>query len=95
MASGFPSSREQCARFRLTRSCDGEIVTCEDTGWGDFGELQVAKRADRPYVAGRGRDWVKVKRRRSIYCVVVRLAGELATPKLVLGLRHPDGRLHH
>ena len=26
----------------------------------------VAKRADRPYVAGRGRDWVKVKRQRSV-----------------------------
>ena len=40
----------------------------------------VAKRADRPYVAGRGRDWIKVKRQRSVDCVVVGLAGELATP---------------
>jgi ATP dependent DNA ligase domain len=55
----------------------------------------VAKRADRPYVAGRGRDWVKVKRQRSVDCVVVGLAGELATPKLVLALQHSDGRLHH
>ncbi len=55
----------------------------------------VAKRADRPYVAGRGRDWVKVKRQRSVDCVVVGLAGELVTPKLVLALRHADGRLHH
>ena len=38
-----------------------------------------AKRADRPYVAGRGRDWVKVKRQRSVDCVVVGLAGELGT----------------
>jgi ATP-dependent DNA ligase len=53
----------------------------------------VAKRADCPYVAGRGRDWVKVKRQRSVDCVVVGLAGELATPKLVL--RHADSRLHH
>src|ERR1051326_489174 len=35
----------------------------------------VAKRTDRPYVAGRGRDWVKVKRQRSVDCVVVGLAG--------------------
>jgi ATP-dependent DNA ligase len=55
----------------------------------------VAKRADRPYVAGRGRDWIKVKRQRSVDCVVVGLAGEMATPKLVLALRHADGRLHH
>jgi len=55
----------------------------------------VAKRADRPYVAGRGRDWVKVNRQRSVDCVVVGLAGELATPKLVLALRDADGRLHH
>jgi ATP-dependent DNA ligase len=55
----------------------------------------VAKRTDRPYVAGRGRDWVKVKRQRSVDCVVVGLAGELATPKLVLALQHADGRLHH
>jgi ATP-dependent DNA ligase len=55
----------------------------------------VAKRADRPYVPGRGRDWIKVKRQRSVDCVVVGLAGELATPKLVLALQHADGRLHH
>src|SRR2546428_1743361 len=50
----------------------------------------VANRADRPYVGGRGRDWVKVKRQRSVDCVVVGLAGELATPRLVLALRHAD-----
>jgi ATP-dependent DNA ligase len=55
----------------------------------------VAKRADRAYAAGRGRDWIKVKRQRSVDCVVVGLAGELATPKLVLALQHADGRLHH
>jgi ATP-dependent DNA ligase len=55
----------------------------------------IAKRADRPYVAGRGRDWIKVKRQRSVDCVVVGLAGEMATPKLVLALRHVDGQLHH
>ena len=55
----------------------------------------VAKRADRPYVVGRGRDWVKVKRQRSVDCIVVGLAGDLATPKLVLAPPHADGRLHH
>ncbi len=47
----------------------------------------VAKRADRPYVSGRGRNWVKVKRQRTMDCVVVGIAGEMATPKLVLALR--------
>jgi ATP-dependent DNA ligase len=55
----------------------------------------VAKRVDRPYTSGRVRDWVKVKRQRTVDCVVVGLAGEAATPKLVLALRHADGRLHH
>jgi ATP-dependent DNA ligase len=55
----------------------------------------VAKRVDRPYVAGRGRDWVKVKRQRTIECAVVGVTGDLSAPRLVLGLRHDDGRLHH
>jgi ATP-dependent DNA ligase len=55
----------------------------------------VAKRADRPYVAGRSRDWVKVKRQRTVECVVVGVAGDVATPRLVLALWHSDGRLHH
>ena len=55
----------------------------------------VAKRADRPYVSGRARDWVKVKRQRTVDCVVVGIAGELGAPKLVLALNHADSRLHH
>ena len=55
----------------------------------------IAKRIDRPYVAGRGRNWVKVKRHRTIDCAVVGIAGDLSSPRLVLGLRHADGRLHH
>ena len=37
----------------------------------------------------------QVKRQRSVDCLVIGLAGETATPKLVLALRHADGRLHH
>jgi ATP-dependent DNA ligase len=55
----------------------------------------VAKRVDRPYLAGRGRDWVKVKHQRTIDCAVVGITGDLTAPRLVLGLRHADGRLHH
>jgi ATP-dependent DNA ligase len=55
----------------------------------------VAKRADRPYIAGRVPDWIKVKRQRTVDCVVIGLAGDAGAPKLVLGLRHADGQLHH
>jgi ATP-dependent DNA ligase len=55
----------------------------------------VAKRADRRYAPGRGRDWVKVKRYRTIDCVVIGLAGDLQAPKLVLGLQHADCLNHH
>ena len=55
----------------------------------------MAKRADRPYTPGRADSWVKVKRYRTVECVVIGVAGDLATPKLVLGLMHNDGRAHH
>jgi ATP-dependent DNA ligase len=72
-----------------------DVETARD--WLTLPSLEgvVAKRADRPYVAGRVRDWIKVKRQRTVDCVVVGLAGEVATPKLVLALRHADGELHH
>ena len=54
----------------------------------------VAKRADGRYASGR-RDWVKVKRQRTADCVVIGVTGDAARPSLVLGLRHPDGELHH
>jgi len=54
----------------------------------------VAKKSDGHYAPGR-RDWVKVKRQRTVDCVVIGLAGHAANPALVLGLRHVDGTLHH
>jgi ATP-dependent DNA ligase len=54
----------------------------------------VAKRADSRYLAGQ-RDWIKVKRRRTVDCVVIGVAGDLTHPWLVLGLRHADGKYHH
>ena len=54
----------------------------------------VAKRADGRYLAGQ-RDWIKVKRRRTVDCVVIGVAGDLTHPWLVLGLRHADGKYHH
>ena len=55
----------------------------------------VAKRVDSRYEPGRRRDWVKIKRYRTADCVVIGNAGDLRRPKLVLGLRHEDGNLHH
>jgi ATP-dependent DNA ligase len=55
----------------------------------------VAKRADSRYDAGRRRDWVKIKRYRTVDCAVIGIAGDVQRPKLVLALRHEDGRLHH
>jgi ATP-dependent DNA ligase len=55
----------------------------------------VAKRADSRYDPGRRRDWVKVKRYRTADCAVIGVAGDVRSPKLVLGLRHVDGKLHH
>jgi len=49
----------------------------------------VAKRADRPYASGRTRDWVKVKRQRSVDCAVVDVAGDIDAPKLVLASGTP------
>src|SRR5712692_4368729 len=54
----------------------------------------VAKKSDGHYAPGR-RDWVKVKRQRTVDCVVIGLAGDAVNPALVLGLRHADGVLHH
>jgi len=54
----------------------------------------VAKKSDGHYAPGR-RDWVKVKRHRTVDCVVIGLADDAVNPALVLGLRHADGVLHH
>ena len=55
----------------------------------------VAKRADSRYDPGRRRDWVKIKRYHTADCVVIGIAGDLQRPKLVIGQRHEDGKLHH
>src|ERR1700694_448767 len=54
----------------------------------------VAKKSDGHYAPGR-RDWVKVKRHRTVDCVAIGLAGDAVNPALVLGLRHAYGILHH
>ena len=55
----------------------------------------VAKRGDGRYEPGRRRDWVKVKRYRTVDCVVIGVTGNTAAPALVLGLRHSDDTIHH
>ena len=55
----------------------------------------VVKRADSRNSAGRQHAWIKVKRQRTVDCVVVGVAGDNTSPTLVLGLRHGDHELHH
>src|SRR5205085_11721206 len=50
----------------------------------------VAKRADGRYSAGRQHAWIKVKRQRTVDCVVIGIAGDNDSPRLALGLRHGD-----
>src|SRR5260221_2755798 len=54
----------------------------------------VAKRYDRPYLAGE-RQWIKVKKQRTADCAVIGIAGDSSRPSLVLELRHADGLFHH
>ena len=44
----------------------------------------VAKRGDGRYESGRRRDWVKVKRYRTVDCVVIGVTGDTGAPRLVL-----------
>ena len=55
----------------------------------------VAKRGDGRYSAGRQHAWIKVKRQRTVDCVVIGVAGDNASLRLVLGLRHGDQELRH
>jgi ATP-dependent DNA ligase len=55
----------------------------------------VAKRGDGRYEPGRRRDWVKIKRYRTVDCVVIGVTDNTAAPALVLGLRHSDDTIHH
>jgi ATP-dependent DNA ligase len=55
----------------------------------------VAKRGDGRYATGRRPEWVKVKRYRTVDCVVIGVTGESHAPRLVLGLRHADNAVHH
>ncbi len=57
-------------------------------------ERVVAKRADGRYSAGRQHTWIKVKRQRTVDCVVIGIAGDKDSPRLVLGLRHGDQEIH-
>ena len=56
--------------------------------------LESVLAANPAYLPGQ-RDWVKVKRRRTVDCVVIGIAGDHTHPWLVLGLRHADGQFHH
>lgn len=50
---------------------------------------------DSRYEPTRRRDWLKVKRYRTVDCAVIGVTGDAGAPRLVLGLRHSDNMLHH
>lgn len=64
------------------------------SGVWSFVSLSVAAHTSWRYLPGE-RQWIKVKKQRTADCVVIGVAGDRAQPELVLGLRHPDGQLHH
>jgi ATP-dependent DNA ligase len=66
--------------------------------WMDHGEGVIAKRLDAPYRPGERKGMVKVKRVRTMDCVVIgwresTKGGSVAS--LVLGLHEPDGSVRH
>jgi len=91
-SSGYSSpSTRACSSSRQTRAID------EAEDWLKLVpglEGVVAKRCDRPYLAGE-RQWIKVKKQRTADCAVIGVAGDRSRPSLVLGLRHADGLFHH
>jgi len=52
----------------------------------------VTKQAGARNTPGRGREWIKVKRYRTADCVVIGAAGDCSALRLVLGLRHGEGK---
>jgi ATP-dependent DNA ligase len=85
-------------RERLVGATVEATTSADDARlWLDAYEGIVAKRLDGPYVPGR-RGWVKVKRRRTVDCVVggFRWRADRPLPSsLLLGLWDADGRLEH
>lgn len=68
----------------------------EATGWLHSAEGVIAKERDAPYLSGERKGMVKIKRLRTIDCVVMgwrpgKLEGTLGS--LILGCYEPDGRL--
>jgi ATP-dependent DNA ligase len=45
--------------------------------------------------ACRQQAWIKVKRHRTVDCVVIGVTGNAESPRLLLGLQHSDAEVHH
>jgi len=87
------SAREPCVQ-QVLQTADVEVARDWLTLLPSI-EGVVAKRGDGRYESGRRRDWLKVKRYRTVDCVVIGVTGDAAAPRLVLGLRHGDDVIHH
>ena len=93
-----PFERRRAALEELSGVRRSELVreAAAAAGWLEHTEGVVAKRLDAPYAAGKRTAMVKVKRVRTIDCVVMgyRPGVEAGTVgSLILGLYEPDGTL--
>jgi ATP-dependent DNA ligase len=92
----FAARRERLGRLSGVRVTASVSDPAEAEPWLASGEGVVAKRLDAPYAPGKRTAMVKVKRVRTIDCVVVgyRPGKEPNTVgSLILGLYEPDGAL--
>jgi len=90
---GLLSVRQPCVQLVL-QTTDADVAREWLTLLPSI-EGVVAKRGDSRYDPGGRRGWVKVKRYRTVDCVVIGVTGDTGAPRLVLGLRHTDNKIHH
>jgi ATP-dependent DNA ligase len=93
-----PFSERRAALESIDGLRRAELVldAAEAEGWLQHAEGVVAKRLDAPYTPGKRTAMVKVKRQRTIDCVIVGYRpGKAAhsVGSLILGLYEPDGNL--
>lgn len=94
----FARRRERLEQFVADPIALSPMVTTADeaAAWLETAEGVIAKDADAPYLPGKRRGMVKIKRIRTIDCVVMGWRpgkAEGTVGSLILGCYEPDGRL--
>jgi ATP-dependent DNA ligase len=94
----FARRRERLEQFVADPIALSPLVTTADeaAAWLETAEGVIAKDADAPYLPGERRGMVKIKRIRTIDCVVMGWRpgkAEGTVGSLILGCYEPDGRL--